>query len=717
MPRQRRRSGAIQRAVPRGHDALARGGAAAEARRARPPHRQHRARDPQPAAAISHAAELLDEERRDAQRVRLTRIIHDNTQRLERLVSDVLQLNRARPRSAERIRLRQLAEALRRGVRRERVGAAGALRGRDAARGADRVRPRAPAPGDVEPAAQRRAPCARERRQHPHLDATPCGDRVELSVIDDGPGVAAVEPGAAVRAVLHHRQQGDRPGPVYRARAVRRQPRGARIRATRPQGRTSASSPAPPSHEAHRQAMRRLERRGAGRGPQVLVVDDEPDLLELLELTLSRMGLDTSTRGRPSPRRRTLLDRTSASTCASPTCACPTARACACVEHITEQGLDVPVAVITALRQRRERGRGAQGRRVRLPREAGRARAAARAGASRRCQAARTPAQPRERASSCSATRARDRAGARPDRQARAQRRRRCTSPASRAAARSSPRALIHANGARARAAVRAGQLRRDSREPDGERVLRLQARARSPARTSDRDGFFQAANGGTLFLDEVADLPLAMQVKLLRAIQEKKVRKVGATQEEPVDVRIISATHKNLAALVDAGEFRQDLFYRLNVIELQMPPLREMREDIPAIAQRDPRARSRAERHRRPRLAAGRARGARALRRSPATCASSRTSSSARWRFGPRARSAPRTCTSTPEPRTREPVERGRQPGGRVRCRTTSTASSARRSTRRSRRRATTAPRRRSCSASRSAQLRYRMERLGHHR
>jgi two-component system response regulator PilR (NtrC family) len=102
----------------------------------------------------------------------------------------------------------------------------------------------------------------------------------------------------------------------------------------------------------------------------------------------------------------------------------------------------------------------------------------------------------------------------------------------------------------------------------------------------ADRDGFFQAANGGTLFLDEVADLPLAMQVKLLRSIQEKKVRKVGSPQEDPVDVRLISATHKNLAGLVESGEFRQDLFYRLHVIELPMPPLREMREDIPVVAQ-----------------------------------------------------------------------------------------------------------------------------------
>jgi two-component system response regulator PilR (NtrC family) len=97
----------------------------------------------------------------------------------------------------------------------------------------------------------------------------------------------------------------------------------------------------------------------------------------------------------------------------------------------------------------------------------------------------------------------------------------------------------------------------------------------------SERDGFFQAAGGGTLFLDEVADLPLTMQVKLLRAIQEKRVRKVGATGEDAVDVRIICATHQNLKALVEQGRFRQDLFYRLNVIEVRMPSLRECRQDV----------------------------------------------------------------------------------------------------------------------------------------
>mgnify|MGYP002750122807 CR=1 FL=1 len=99
-----------------------------------------------------------------------------------------------------------------------------------------------------------------------------------------------------------------------------------------------------------------------------------------------------------------------------------------------------------------------------------------------------------------------------------------------------------------------------------------------------DRLGFFQHAHGGTLFLDEVADLPLAMQVKLLRAIQEKAVRRIGDARETFVDVRIICATHKNLEALVDSGAFRQDLYYRLNVVTLHMPPLREMREDLGAL-------------------------------------------------------------------------------------------------------------------------------------
>lgn len=103
---------------------------------------------------------------------------------------------------------------------------------------------------------------------------------------------------------------------------------------------------------------------------------------------------------------------------------------------------------------------------------------------------------------------------------------------------------------------------------------------------SQDRQGFFQAAKGGTLFLDEIGDLPLAMQTKLLRAIQERSVRPLGSTQEEIVDVRLVSATHRDLSTEVAQGRFRQDLYYRLNVIELRIPALRERREDLPALLQ-----------------------------------------------------------------------------------------------------------------------------------
>ncbi|MFP5466835.1 MAG: sigma-54-dependent transcriptional regulator [Gammaproteobacteria bacterium] len=101
-----------------------------------------------------------------------------------------------------------------------------------------------------------------------------------------------------------------------------------------------------------------------------------------------------------------------------------------------------------------------------------------------------------------------------------------------------------------------------------------------------DREGYFQAASGGTLFLDEIGDLPLAMQAKLLRVIQERRVRPLGGVQEEAVDVRIVSATHRDLTAMVRSGEFRQDLYYRLNVIELHVPALRDRRDDLPPLVQ-----------------------------------------------------------------------------------------------------------------------------------
>ena len=101
---------------------------------------------------------------------------------------------------------------------------------------------------------------------------------------------------------------------------------------------------------------------------------------------------------------------------------------------------------------------------------------------------------------------------------------------------------------------------------------------------TSDNEGLFKAANGGTLFLDEIADLPLAMQVKLLRVIQEKSIRAVGAQKEESIDVRIISASHKDLESMVAAGAFRQDLYYRINVIGVTVPALSQRARDIPQL-------------------------------------------------------------------------------------------------------------------------------------
>ena len=101
----------------------------------------------------------------------------------------------------------------------------------------------------------------------------------------------------------------------------------------------------------------------------------------------------------------------------------------------------------------------------------------------------------------------------------------------------------------------------------------------------NDKEGLFQAANGGTLFLDEIAELPIHMQVKLLRAIQEKAIKPVGSQKEIPVDIRLLSATHKDLANEVEAGNFRQDLYYRINVIELNIPPLRERITDLPILA------------------------------------------------------------------------------------------------------------------------------------
>jgi two-component system, NtrC family, response regulator PilR len=144
---------------------------------------------------------------------------------------------------------------------------------------------------------------------------------------------------------------------------------------------------------------------------------------------------------------------------------------------------------------------------------------------------------------------------------------------------------LIHETGARSEGpfiAVNCGAIPTELMESE----LFGHKRGSFTGAVADKKGLVQTAEAGTLFLDEVADLPLHMQVKLLRVVQEKTVRPVGESREETVDVRILSATHKNLAQLVAEGRFREDLFYRINVIEMRVPSLRERPEDVPALAE-----------------------------------------------------------------------------------------------------------------------------------
>ncbi|TMG90927.1 MAG: sigma-54-dependent Fis family transcriptional regulator [Betaproteobacteria bacterium] len=322
-----------------------------------------------------------------------------------------------------------------------------------------------------------------------------------------------------------------------------------------------------------------MSRRPRERGqPKVLVIDDEPDLLELLELTLSRMGLDT-TRAQSVAEAIRLLDAQAFDLCLTDM-RLPDGEGLRVVEHITEKGLDVPVAVITAFGS------------------AENAVAALKAGAFDYLakpvaleqlralvkQALKVPEKPAAPSSYqlLGESQAIMQVRQMIDRLSKSQAPVFITGESG--SGKELAARMIHLGGPRAEqpfVPVNCGAIPENLMESE---FFGYKKGAFTGAE-GDRDGFFQAANGGTLFLDEVADLPLPMQVKLLRSIQEKRVRKVGSTTEEPVDVRIISATHKKLTALVEAGEFRQDLFYRLHVIELAMPSLREMREDIPSIA------------------------------------------------------------------------------------------------------------------------------------
>lgn len=323
------------------------------------------------------------------------------------------------------------------------------------------------------------------------------------------------------------------------------------------------------------------ERRTRTDVKSVLVVDDEADIRELFDMTLARMGLAADCAGSVAEARSLLADRRY-QLCLTDM-RLPDGEGLELVRHIGDQYPELPVAVITA--------HGSMENAV----------SALKAGAfdylskpvsldqlrslvklaldlPERQDAGRHSGRPGLLGESVAMVQTR----ALIERVARSQ------APAHIAGESGSGKELaarlIHSLGARAEAPfvpVNCGAIPENLMESE---FFGYRKGAFTGA-DSDRPGFFQAAHGGTLFLDEVADLPLSMQVKLLRVIQEKRVRQLGATGEEPVDVRIISATHQNLKALVDQGRFRQDLFYRLDVIEIRMPALRECSEDIPLLS------------------------------------------------------------------------------------------------------------------------------------
>jgi two-component system response regulator PilR (NtrC family) len=326
--------------------------------------------------------------------------------------------------------------------------------------------------------------------------------------------------------------------------------------------------------------MKAQERRGSGSRTTVLVVDDEADIRELLELSLIRMGLAVES-AQSVAQARELLDAHDFDLCLTDM-RLPDGDGLEVVRHVSGKGLDLPIAVITA--------HGSTENAV----------AALKSGAFDYLSKPLSLEQLRtlvksalalpEKSEVAPPTELRLLGQSQPIQQVRAMIAKLARSQApvyitgESGSGKELAARLIHALGARRDkpfVAVNCGAIPENLMESE---FFGYRKGAFTGAE-QEREGFFHAANGGTLFLDEVADLPLHMQVKLLRAIQEKRVRKVGATAEDPVDVRIICATHQNLAALVEAGRFRQDLYYRLNVIELRMPPLRECQDDVPELA------------------------------------------------------------------------------------------------------------------------------------
>src|SRR5215470_17033113 len=325
------------------------------------------------------------------------------------------------------------------------------------------------------------------------------------------------------------------------------------------------------------------DRAGAGQ-PVVLVVDAEPDLLELVSLTLSRMNLSTRTAADLSTARK-LLKGERFDLCLTDM-RLPDGDGLDLVAWIQENRASVPVAVITAHGNVESAVRALKLGAfdfVSKPLDLGVLRklvgSAIKLGAKIDAETVATFKGPRLLGSSPVMEQLREMIG----RVARSQ------APVHICGESGTGKELvarmIHESGARRGGpfvAVNCGAIPTELMESE----LFGHKRGSFTGAVADKKGLVQSAEGGTLFLDEVADLPLHMQVKLLRVVQEKTVRPVGESREETVDVRILSATHKNLADLVAQGLFREDLFYRINVIELRVPALRERSIDIREIAE-----------------------------------------------------------------------------------------------------------------------------------
>jgi two-component system response regulator PilR (NtrC family) len=317
-----------------------------------------------------------------------------------------------------------------------------------------------------------------------------------------------------------------------------------------------------------------------GREQRVLVVDDEPDIRELLELTLARMGLDVDSAGSVAEAKERLR-ATRYQLCLTDM-RLADGEGLELVRHIAGLAEDLPVAVITAYGSAENAVAALKAGAfdyVSKPVGLDQLRTLVRSALSLPERSTAAPPGQQLLGESAPMREVRDLIA----KLARTQAPVYITGESG--SGKELAARLIHLGGAQrdhAFVPVNCGAIPETLMESE----LFGYRKGAFTGANQDRDGFFQAAHGGTLFLDEVAELPLHMQVLLLRAIQEKRVRKVGATQEDPVEVRVISATHQNLAGLVETGRFRRDLYYRLNVIELKMPSLRDCREDVKIIAE-----------------------------------------------------------------------------------------------------------------------------------